>query len=123
MALTSTTIETLSTTAVAESIALTDFLQPKINDNDREVSWDGFIYIYHDKACSKDKLKGRLAVQVKGKECKNLSRKEISYPKHQILETIFLMVELFFLSFFSLKKGQKRKSITVSLRRLSFVSY
>lgn len=38
MALTSTTIETLSTTAVAESIALTDFLQPKINDNDREVS-------------------------------------------------------------------------------------
>lgn len=80
MALTSTTIETLSTTAVAESIALTDFLQPKINDNDREVSWDGFIYIYHDKACSKDKLKGRLAVQVKGKECKNLSRKEISYP-------------------------------------------
>lgn len=80
MALISTTIETLSTTAVAESIALTDFLQPKINDNDREVSWDGFIYIYHDKACSKDKLKGRLAVQVKGKECKNLSRKEISYP-------------------------------------------
>lgn len=79
MALTSTTIETLATTAVAESIALTDFLQPKINDNDREVSWDGFIYIYDDKACSKDKLKGRLAVQVKGKECKSLSKKEISY--------------------------------------------
>ena len=80
MALLSTTIETLSTTAVAESITLTDFLQPKINENDREVSWDGFIYIYDDKACSKDKLKGRLAVQVKGKECKSISKKEISYP-------------------------------------------
>lgn len=79
MGLSSTTIETLSTTAVAESIALTDYLQPQINENDREVSWDGFIYIYDDKACTKDKLKGRLAVQVKGKECKSLSQKEISY--------------------------------------------
>lgn len=79
MALASETIEILSTAAVAESIAITDFLQPKINNNDREVSWDGFIYIYRDKSCSKEKLKGRLAVQVKGKECNNLSKKEVSY--------------------------------------------
>lgn len=79
MALTSETIETLSTIAVKESIVLADFLQPKINENDREVSWDGFIYIYRDKSCTKEKLKGRLAVQVKGKECNNLSKREISY--------------------------------------------
>ena len=78
MTLTSETIESLSTSAVVDSIAQTDFLQPKINDNDREISWDGFIYIFKDKSCSKEKLKGRLPVQVKGKECNNLSKREIS---------------------------------------------
>lgn len=80
MALTSEKMEALSVGTVAESIALTDFLQPKINENDREISWDGFIYIFKDKSCSKDKLKGRLAVQVKSKECNNLSKNEITYP-------------------------------------------
>lgn len=80
MALTSEQIELLSTIAIKESIALTDFLQPKVNEGDKEVSWDGFIYIFDNKACTKDTLKGRLAVQVKGKECKTLCKKEISYP-------------------------------------------
>lgn len=80
MALSSEQIEVLSTIAVKESIVTSDFLRPKVNENDKEISWDGFIYIYRDKSCSKDKLKGRLAVQVKGKECNNLSKREISYP-------------------------------------------
>ena len=79
MSLNSLTIETLSVCAVKESIILSDFLKPFINENDKEPSWDGFVYIYQDKTCTKKKLKGRLAVQVKGKEHNDLSKNEISY--------------------------------------------
>lgn len=79
MSLNSLTIETLSICTVKESIVLSDYLKPFINENDKEPSWDGFVYIYKDKNCSKENLKGRLAVQVKGKEHKDLTKEEISY--------------------------------------------
>ena len=58
---------------------MSGYLTPFINDNDKEPTWDGAVYIYKDKNCTKNKLKGRLPVQVKGKECKDLSKEEISY--------------------------------------------
>ena len=79
MSLNSLTIETLSICTVKESIVLSDYLKPFINENDKEPSWDGFVYIYKDKNCSKENLKGRLAIQVKGKEHKDLTKEEISY--------------------------------------------
>lgn len=75
----STQIETFAVNAVKESILMSDYLTPYINDNDKEPSWDGAVYIYKNKKCSKDSFKGRLPVQVKGKECNDLSKDEISY--------------------------------------------
>ena len=64
-------IEKLATSAVADSISLTDVLSPFINDGDKEPSWDGNIYIYADKNKNKKGIK-KVPVQVKGKTRKRL---------------------------------------------------
>lgn len=51
-------IETLSVNAVKNSIVTSEFLDQFIADNDKEPSWDGFIYIYGDKSKKKAVLKG-----------------------------------------------------------------
>lgn len=73
-------IETLSVNAVRNSIVISDFLDQFISDNDKEPSWDGHIYIYKDKSKRKDRLKGRLPIQVKGTENDDFSKEEISFP-------------------------------------------
>ena len=72
-------IETFAVNAVKDSILMSDYLTPFINDNDKEPSWDGTVYIYKNKDCTKDNLKGRLPVQTKGKESDDLTKDEISY--------------------------------------------
>lgn len=72
-------IETLSVNAVKNSIVASDFLDQFITENDKEPSWDGFVYIYGNKSKKKSNLKGRMPVQVKGKECNNHSKSEITY--------------------------------------------
>ncbi len=79
MSLDKKAIETLSINAVRDSIVVSDFLDQFIADNDKEPSWDGFVYIYNDKSKKKDKLKGRLPVQVKGTENNDFSKEEISF--------------------------------------------
>lgn len=79
MSLDSKKIEILAVNAVKDSIVTTDFLDQYIAENDKEPSWDGFVYIYDDIRKTKDTLKGRMPVQVKGKECDDHSNKEISY--------------------------------------------
>lgn len=39
-------IEVLAVNAVRESIAVCDYMEPYLNDNDKTPSWDGDIYIY-----------------------------------------------------------------------------
>ena len=73
------TIETLAVNAVKDSIVLTDCLDPFIADNDKEPSWDGFIYIYNSESKKKNNLQGRLAVQVKGKETKSAFKRKITH--------------------------------------------
>ena len=73
-------LETLSINAVKNSIVASDFLDQFITENDKEPSWDGFIYIYSNKSKKKSSLKGRIPVQVKGKGCNDHSKKEITYP-------------------------------------------
>lgn len=72
-------IETISVNAVRDSIVVSDFLDQFISDNDKEPSWDGYVYIYQDKSKTKAKLKGRLPVQVKGTENNDFSKDEISF--------------------------------------------
>lgn len=72
-------IETISVSAVRNSIVTSPFLDQYIAENDKEPSWDGNVYIYEDTSKKKSKLKGRLPVQVKGKVCSDFSSDEISY--------------------------------------------
>ena len=73
-------IETLSVNAIRDSVVVSDFLDQFIADNDKEPTWDGFVYIYSDKSKKKEKLKGRLPVQIKGTENDDFSKEEISFP-------------------------------------------
>lgn len=72
-------IEKLAVIAVEKSITICDYLSPFIADNDKEPSWDGFIYIYKNINKKKNQIKGRVPVQVKGKLVTSLSRTEITY--------------------------------------------
>lgn len=72
-------IETLSVNAVKNSIVTSEFLDQYIADNDKEPSWDGFVYIYGDKSKKKSNLKGRMPVQVKGTESDDHSKETISF--------------------------------------------
>lgn len=43
-------------------------VQPFINDNDKEPSWDGFLYVYNDGIKDKSHYNCRVPIQVKGHE-------------------------------------------------------
>lgn len=85
MSLDSKAIEILAVNAVKDSIVTSEYLEPFISENDKEPSWDGAVYIYGDKFKKKNTLKGRMPVQVKGKQCNdqlkcnNQLKSEISY--------------------------------------------
>ena len=73
-------IERLATSAVTASISETDYLSAFINSGDKEPLWDGQIYVYSNKNKSKDNLIARVPVQIKGKQCDNISKTKINYP-------------------------------------------
>jgi len=79
MPLDNNAIETLSINAVKNSIVMCDYLSQFIAENDKEPSWDGAVYIYDNKNKTKDRLKGRMPVQVKGTESSDFSKDEISF--------------------------------------------
>lgn len=78
--MTSKVIEELATNAVKKSIITTDFLDQFISENDKEPTWDGYVYIYDDKKKKKSDLRGRVAVQIKGKQKDEMPTDEISFP-------------------------------------------
>ncbi len=78
--MTSKVIEELATNAVKKSIITTDFLDQFISENDKEPTWDGYVYIYDDKKKKKNDLRGRVAVQIKGKQKDAMPTDEISFP-------------------------------------------
>lgn len=73
-------IESAAISEIKDSILSCDILSPYISENDKEPSWDGFIYIYKDKDRKKENIKGRVAVQVKGESNSDFSQSEISHP-------------------------------------------
>lgn len=75
-------IEVIAVSVVKESIVLSDYLDPIIQDNDKEPSWDGSVYIYRNKIKRKDSLAGRVPVQVKGKISSDHTQKEIMHRVH-----------------------------------------
>jgi len=75
----SKTIETIAVSTLKENIVTCDHLEPYINENDKEPSWDGMIYVYNNSTKKKDNIIGTVKVQVKGKESKDISMDTIKY--------------------------------------------
>lgn len=74
-------IETKAVNAVRDIIVESDYLDQFIADNDKEPSFDGFVYLYSEKGKKKENLVGRIAVQVKGTQRKLSGNKTIiKYP-------------------------------------------
>lgn len=66
-----------------ESIVDCDYLDSSINSMDKELSWDGYIYIYCDKKFSNKSFDDKIPVQVKGHwdtQKKEIYKKNIQYP-------------------------------------------
>jgi DNA-binding MarR family transcriptional regulator len=60
------TIEKFAANAVEESILDTDILHPEISENDKTLSWDGFIEVYKSTDKVKANFDGKVDIQVKG---------------------------------------------------------
>lgn len=73
------TIEKFAANAVEESILSTDILHPEISENDKTLSWDGFIEVYKNEDKIKANFDGKVAVQVKG-TMNNNHPQTISFP-------------------------------------------
>ncbi len=74
--------EKLAVDAVADAIAITDYLDPYVTENDKGPSWDGKFTVY-SKPGNKHKKSdwlGEVPVQVKSVQKTNLSQDEIKYP-------------------------------------------
>lgn len=74
----------LAVNAVRDSIAICDYLEPYIADNDKTPSWDGEIMIYDQPNKSRSAFWGKIAVQVKGTCQKNLSEHRIKFSVNVI---------------------------------------
>jgi hypothetical protein len=59
-------IETLAISAVKDSIVSTEILDQFIADNDKEPSWDGFIYVYNGKRHTKNAWQEEFLYRLKG---------------------------------------------------------
>lgn len=76
--------EKLATSAVVDSISLTDILSAFINEGDKEPSFDGSIYIHADARKTKEGIK-KVPVQIKGtKRKKNLPKGSLKYTVSRI---------------------------------------
>ncbi|MDO5151610.1 MAG: hypothetical protein Q4D76_19845, partial [Oscillospiraceae bacterium] len=74
-------IEMGAVLALKYVIQLNDLMKEYINDNDKEPSWDGFIYLYKSADMKAENIKYRIPVQVKGKNQEDLlKKKRINYP-------------------------------------------
>jgi len=118
------TIETLAVNAVRDSITISEYLSPYINDNDKEPTWDGKVYIYNDKSKKKSKMRGYVPVQVKGRECNDLTKDKITYPVSIVDMRNFLFDggAIFFVVYIS-SGGSKRKIYYTTLSPVKLKSY
>lgn len=77
--MTSHDIEMLGVIGVQELCIKSGYLTPYINENDKEPSWDGEIYIYEKDNKTTESFYGKVAVQVKGVCKDDLSQNTIKY--------------------------------------------
>lgn len=75
----STKIEKQAILALENYLESSDIIDPKIPSNDKEMSWDGHLYLYNKDDFAKNNYRCRIPVQVKGKEVKSYSE-NFRYP-------------------------------------------
>ena len=56
-------IETIAISKVKVSLTSNAYLSPFLNENDKEPSWDGQIYLYKKEGKRKADIEGRVSVQ------------------------------------------------------------
>jgi len=71
--------EKVATSTVINSLAMTEYLDPFINDGDKEPFIDGTVYVYSNKNKSKDDSMGSINVQVKSESVNKIFKDKISY--------------------------------------------
>lgn len=59
-------IELCAANHLEEMILRHKLLKPQINKNDKEPSWDGYIFVYDTPSLTKDQMRFRIPIQVKG---------------------------------------------------------
>lgn len=72
-------IETIAVNTIKDSVVTVDVLEPYITENDKGPSWDGYIYIYNNEKHTKNNLRGKVAIQVKGVLSTNLTLSNITF--------------------------------------------
>ena len=67
--------------ALKNTIQLNDLMKDYINDNDKEPSWDGHIYLYKSGNMKAEDIKYRIPIQIKGKNDESILKKQrITFP-------------------------------------------
>lgn len=72
-------IEKLAVNKLEDLISQTELLDPSINRDDKEPSWDGFIYAYRNKYKRKSEMFGRAPIQIKGTTIDPRKEDKITY--------------------------------------------
>lgn len=75
----SSKIEKAAIRVVEEAIEACPRLSTYISQNDKTPVWDGSIYLYANNSERSDSLKGRISVQVKGKEFSQIAKPPFMY--------------------------------------------
>ena len=138
MALSSTKIEHRALNALEAIIDEHQTMDHQFNGNDKEMSWDGYIWLFkiNNGQQSKSNFEGRVPVQIKGhndETIKYLNKNRVTYPvalddlnafateKGVLYFQIFMKdttVEIFYSSLFPskiadyLEKARKRKNVS-----------
>lgn len=72
-------IEQAAKSELIDSLIDAGIFSSYISDNDKEPSWDGFIYIHNNKNLKKENIVGRIPIQLKGHEDSNLNKIEVTF--------------------------------------------
>lgn len=77
---TTSTLEEISISKIKEILRSYKIFKSNINENDKEPSWDGFIFVYNkDNTERKDELRGRIPIQIKATEVEKIKNKKIPF--------------------------------------------
>ena len=78
-----TKIEKRAIRALEGPIIDSDYLDSSFNSMDKELSWDGYIYVFNEVKFSNKSFDDKIPVQIKGKwdaEQKEINKQRIQFP-------------------------------------------